>query len=99
MISRGSLPRAFARVFCALWPRCVATRLQRACPTPNAACSVAQALQSQWLGGGLAETSITTDLAEEVEGRARITDAQPRRLSLPHPYPHPHTHPGSSSRQ
>lgn len=79
--------------------RSPATRLQRACPTPNAACSVAQALQSQWLGGGLAETSITTDLAEEVEGRARITDAQPRRLSLPHPYSHPHTHRGSSSRQ
>jgi hypothetical protein len=37
-----------------------------------------------------------TDLVEEVEGRARIADAQPRRLSLPHPYSHPHTHRGSS---
>ena len=38
------------------------------------------------MGGGLAETSPTSDLAEEVEGRTRIADAQPRRLSLPQPY-------------
>jgi len=40
-----------------------------------------------------------TDLVEEVEGRARIADAQPRRLNLPHPYSHPHTHRCSSSCQ
>mmetsp|Transcript_36476 Transcript_36476/g.86052 ORF Transcript_36476/g.86052 Transcript_36476/m.86052 type:complete len:337 (-) Transcript_36476:973-1983(-) len=68
-------------------------------PDPKQRYTPEQALQSQWLGGGLAETSITTDLAEEVEGRARITDAQPRRLSLPHPYSHPHIHRGSSSHQ
>ena len=38
------------------------------------------------MGGGLAETSPTSDLAEEVEGRTRIADAQPRRLSLPQSY-------------
>jgi len=51
-------------------------------PDPKQRYTPEQALRSQWLGGALAETSPTTDLAEEVEGRARIADAQPRSWTI-----------------
>jgi len=66
-------------------------------PDPKQRYTPEQALQSQWLGGGLAETSITTDLAEEVEGRARITDAQPRSWTILLQLPEQRTMPGTST--
>jgi len=70
-------------------------------PDPKQRYTPEQALQSQWLGGGLAETSPTTDLAEEVEGRARIADAQPRSwtilLQLPEQRAVPGTSPSSAA--
>lgn len=66
-------------------------------PDPKQRYTPEQALQSQWLGGGLAETSPTTDLAEEVEGRTRIADAQPRSWTILLQLPEQRTMPGSST--
>lgn len=66
-------------------------------PDPKQRYTPEQALQSQWLGGGLAETSPTSDLAEEVEGRTRIADAQPRSWTILLQLPEQRTMPGSST--
>jgi len=66
-------------------------------PDPKQRYTPEQALQSQWLGGGLAETSPTTDLVEEVEGRARIADAQPRSWTILLQLPEQRTMPGTST--
>lgn len=66
-------------------------------PDPKQRYTPEQALQSQWLGGGLAETSPVTDLVEEVEGRARIADAQPRSWTILLQLPEQRTMPGTST--
>jgi len=66
-------------------------------PDPKQRYTPEQALQSQWLGGGLAEKPPTTDFAEEVERRARIADAQPRSWTILLQLPEQRTIPGTSA--